>query len=313
MITHPLPSRRLYTSTAFLGSCVLAFIVVPGLQAADPRVGKTTTKVANPQLVRKAKGSLLLAGGGNMPESVRNRFVELAGGKSAHLVIIPTASPKADRPEPLPSFLMWTSTGVATVDVLHTRNRTKADDPDFLKPLKTATGVWVSGGDQSRLTEAYHSTAVEKELLQVLERGGVIGGTSAGASVMSELMITGGTTEATLSDGFGLVPGMVVDQHFANRKRFGRLLGVLAKHPDHVGLGIDEDTAVEFHADKLMVLGNANAWLYMPGTAQEQPSLQRLKAGDTVDVLKLTETFMAHLRGPALEKVEAPSAMSVPK
>src|SRR5206468_722813 len=102
-----------------------------------------------------------------------------------------------------------------------------------------ATAVWMGGGDQSRLAAAYRGTAVERELKNVLRRGGVIGGSSAGAAVMSSIMITGGNPEAQVDTGFGLLPGFVIDQHFHNRNRLARLRGVLAKNPEYLGLGID--------------------------------------------------------------------------
>ena len=101
------------------------------------------------------------------------------------------------------------------------------------------TGVWLSGGDQSKLVAAYQGTAVEKELQRLLARGGVIGGTSAGAAVMSQVMILGGRTPVAVGTGFGFLKGVVVDQHFLTRHRLDRLLGVLARYPQYPGLGME--------------------------------------------------------------------------
>ena len=200
-------------------------------------------------------GALVIVGGGGLPNVIRDRFLELAGGRKARLVVIPTASMRADRPEALKSFAFWKSQDVASVKLLHTRDPKQANDPEFVKPLAEATGVWLSGGDQSRLVAAYHGTQVEHELQQVLARGGVIGGTSAGAAVMSSLMIQGGNPMARLGQGFGFLTGMVVDQHFFNRNRLNRLLDVLARNPSYLGLGIDEQTAVVVKGHTLTVLG----------------------------------------------------------
>src|SRR5262249_13414274 len=143
-----------------------------------------------------------------------------------------------------PSFEFWKSQDVASVVLLHAHSREEADRPDFVKPLALATGVWLSGGDQSRLAAVYHGTAVEKELVRLLGRGGVIGGPAAGASILGALMITGGNPAARVGEAFGLLPGVVIDQHFSQRNRLGRLLRVLADNPRYVGLGIDEQTAV---------------------------------------------------------------------
>ena len=199
---------------------------------------------ARPGLI--GPGALVIVGGGGLPDPIRERFLELAGGRKARLVVIPTANRKADLPGPLKTYLLWKAQKVASVTVLHTRDRRRANDPAFVKPLTEATGVWFTGGDQSRLADAYRGTRVERELHKVLSRGGVIGGTSAGAAVMSRVMIVGGNPEARVGTGFGLLPDVVVDQHFTNRKRLNRLLGVLGKkeHGDCLGLGIDEATGV---------------------------------------------------------------------
>ncbi len=162
-------------------------------------------------------GALVICGGGGLPESVRREFVRLAGGPKAKIVVIPTASSDADGPAAeVAEFLEpWNKMGAASVVLLHTRSRAKADDPAFSRPLEDATGVWFSGGDQSRVTEVYLGTAVERALHAVLGRGGVIGGTSAGAAIMSRVMITGGREKATVGTGFGFLPGTVVDQHAA--------------------------------------------------------------------------------------------------
>src|SRR5207244_2058174 len=119
----------------------------------------------------------------------------------------------------------------ASVVILHTRDRKQADDAKFCEPLDAATAVWFSGGDQSRITAAYKGTLVEKKLHTLFARGGVIGGTSAGAAVLSDVMITGGNPKATTAAGFGFLPGFVVDQHFVKRDRKARLVGVLDAHP----------------------------------------------------------------------------------
>jgi len=277
----------------------------PGL--ARPPVSSSTS----PSLVLKTQGALVIVGGGNLPDAARDRFLELAGGRKARLVVIPTASGDIDSGEVAPSYLFWRSQEVASVELLHTRNPQQANDPAFVKPLESATGVWLGGGDQSRLTAAYQGTAVLRELRKVLERGGVIGGTSAGASVMSSVMITGGTTHAELGSGFGLVPGMVVDQHFANRNRMGRLLGVLPRHPELVGVGLDESTAVVIKGPTLSVLGAANVWVCLPASPALPVSVQRLRSGDQIDLAGLTQTLIA--RNHPADKATLTSATRTPQ
>lgn len=220
-------------------------------------------------------GSLVICGGGGMPDRVRARFVELAGGANARILVVPTASESADDPGPgLDEFLApWRPFGPASVSLLHTRSRREADDPAFAAPVDEATAIWFSGGDQSRITDAYLGTAVEAAFRRLLDRGGVIGGTSAGAAVMSRVMITGGAEKATVGTGLGYLPGAVVDQHALRRSRLNRLLGVLAEHPDLAGVAVDESTAliVDLKARTWQVSGESYVVVCRTGGAVGAP------------------------------------------
>ncbi len=284
------------------------------LAAAEPRTSAPAASAGTARsLPLKSAGSLVIVGGGKVTEGIRNRFLELAGGKKARLVVIPTASEYADRPGVSSSYLFWRNQNVTSVDLLHTRDRQKADDAAFVEPLTHATGVWLGGGDQSKLTDAYLNTAVLRELFKLLDRGGVIGGTSAGASVMSSTMITGGTTKAHLGTGFGLVPAIVVDQHFTNRNRMGRLQGILAEHPEMVGIGIDEQTAAVFQGPTLSIVGDASVWLCLSPTQTLPVSTKRLKSGDQVDLNSLTQTLLARTRGTPDKTIVISSAAGTPR
>ena len=172
--------------------CLVSF----ALAARVTPIGPADSPTASPR--EAPVGSLVIVGGGKVPTAVWDRFVELAGGDNARLVVIPTASEDADAGplHPGPSCPCWSeryaTRKVASLVFLHTRRREQANDPAFVRPLTEASGVWISGGDQTRLTNAYHGTAVEREVKRVLARGGVVGGTSAGAAVMSAVMIRSG-------------------------------------------------------------------------------------------------------------------------
>jgi cyanophycinase len=280
----------------------LPFGLTPGSRAGEP---------ASPRAAPgEVKGTLVIVGGGPLPDDIRLRFLELAGGANAHLVIIPTASGKTDPVQSYKGYAFWKSQKVRSVEFLHTRRRAEADDPAFVRPLAQATGVWFSGGDQTRLIATYHGTAVEREVHRVLERGGVVGGTSAGAAVMSPVMIVGGTTVAELGDGFGFLPGVVVDQHFRQRNRAGRLLGVLKKYPQYLGIGIDEKTAVVVHGHSLAVMGESNVRVYMPVAGKPQPREEVLdKASKPIDLDARIQTVTARYRP---EPVRQDAAVSVP-
>ncbi len=134
--------------------------------------------------------------------------------------------------------------------------------------------------------------------------GGVIGGTSAGAAIMSPVMITGGRTEASVGTGFGFLPGFVVDQHFKQRNRFGRLLGVLRKHPQLFGLGIDEKTAVIVHGHSLTVMGESNVRLYLPGGQSREQLLDR--ASKPLNLTTLSRTLTAQVQPEPVSHDTAP-------
>jgi cyanophycinase len=238
------------------------------------------------------RGALVIVGGGEQPEVINDKFMELAGGKVARIVMIPTASNSADeeiadpqRVEKLAEF--WKSRGAADVQVLHTRSKEKANDEAFVEPLKKATGVWLGGGDQSKIAEAYLGTAVEREVLAVAARGGVVGGTSAGAAIQSKVMIAGGQTEPRMATGFDLLPGAIIDQHFRARKRHDRSVAAVTMHPDCFGLGIDEGTAVVVRGRRLEVLGNSTATIILAASAGRPLKEIELKAGDIHDLTML--------------------------
>jgi cyanophycinase len=271
-------------------------VLLPLVAAA--RAGDSEGKVA--PRGAPGGGALVIVGGGCLTDEIWDRFMELAGGKQARIVVIPTAG-RTDRDEVLDAYGEWRSERLKWVTVLHATSRREADDPEFVRPLTEATGVWFTGGDQSRLADAYRGTRVERELHRVLARGGVIGGTSAGAAVMSRVMIAGGNPEARLGTGFGLLPGVVVDQHFSNRKRLERLLGVLGRkeHADCLGLGIDEATAAVVRGRRLEVVGEANVSICVPGSGKKSPEVWRvLKPGQGADLLSAAASMPAVARSP---------------
>ncbi len=228
-----------------------------------------------------APGALVLAGGGRLPDAVGREFVRLAGGADAVIVVIPTASEFADDPAEADSFVRnWKSLGAGRVSLLHTRDRKVADTAAFCAPLANATGVWLSGGDQSRLTAAYRGTRVHRELAAVAGRGGVVGGTSAGCAALSDPMIAGGRTAAELAPGLGglgLLERVVTDQHFTHRARLPRLRDAVARSPGFAGVGVDESTALVVRAGVGTVLGDGAVTVLRPGKPDEV-----LRAGGSV-------------------------------
>ena len=180
---------------------------------------------------------------------VLRRFVRLAGGADSRLVVVPTASSVPDQ-----MVAMYTEVfgrlGVASVTAVAPANRLHGDDPALIGPLDRATGVFMTGGNQLKLSQVLTGTPVGRAIHQAYERGCVVAGTSAGASIVSSHMISMGDEGVTprqrtsqLSAGLGLLPDVVVDQHFDQRGRYGRLLSLVAQSPSLLGMGVDEDTA----------------------------------------------------------------------
>ncbi len=223
------------------------------------------------------EGALVIAGGGRLPDSVYRQFLALAGGEAAKLVVITAASASADREEYAEEMLeLWKSRGFDEVTILHTRDPEKADTQEFVAPLKEATAVWFNGGVQSRIADAYLGTATEQEIQDVLKRGGVVGGTSAGAAIQSRLMIAGGNPNARVAEGFDLLPGAVVDQHFLARNRKPRLLGVLEQNPGYFGVGVDENTALIVRGRTLRAIGDSTVTLIL-GAGIDDPEARPVK------------------------------------
>lgn len=287
------PTRTFLRPLALLIVLVLAWSFVEAQPSAEPRV--------HPGGI---DGALVVCGGGKLPAAIYERFVQLAGGEKAKLVIIPTASETADKGEVEKLLSPWMARKVASAVALHTRGRKNADDPKFVEPLREATGVWFGGGQQSRIADAYVGTAVERELLALLKRGGVIGGTSAGAAVQSRLMIAGGNPEAKLGRGFDFLPGSVIDQHFLKRDRKPRLLGVLTQHPGYVGFGIDEGTALVVRGRQLEVVGDSTVTVALPPCTTRPVRTFELKHGERSDLTMLRRAALAR-KGPAFSAKHA--------
>lgn len=151
---------------------------------------------------------------------------------------------------------------------VYVAERSETHAAETLAKLEGAAGVFFSGGDQLRITSQIGDTQVEDRIRQIWESGGVIAGTSAGASVMSETMLVKGTSAEThrigdlhMAPGLGLIPDVIIDQHFAERGRFGRLLGAVAHNPRVLGIGIDEDTAAIVTGDTFTVIGSGAVYV----------------------------------------------------
>jgi len=224
-------------------------------------------------------GALVIAGGGEIPDSVISRFVELAGGEEARLVVMPTAASDKSLPGVDATTELWSMRGIKNTVLLHTRDRKQAEADEFVKPLRDATAVWISGGQQSRLAAAYVGTQVQTELQALLKRGGVIGGTSAGAAIQSGVMIESGNPVPKISRGLDLTPSAIIDQHFLRRNRANRLIEAVRRNSDRMGIGIDESTAVIVRGNSAKVVGDS--YVTIITVSKSRPlAMRTLRNGD---------------------------------
>lgn len=255
------------------------------------------------EAVGELPGAYVISGGGPIPDSVRDRFLELAGGKNARLVVIADGAGKAGVLD------LWKNQGAASVTLLQARKREDAD-ADFAKPLADATGAWLEADDVARLPALYRGTAVEKELRKLLERGGALGTSSEASAALGPVLNQGGTP-SELVPGLGLLPGAAVEAHALKRNRADRLLDTLAQRPGFFGLGVDEQTAVIIKGRAVTVLGSSHVLVCQSASEKRHASVQILKNGDKADLIALSRAAVA--RTQAAFPPEKPPVPNVPK
>jgi len=216
---------------------------------------------AEPAVKGPERGALVIVGGGKVGSDILGRLFDLAGGKDAPLVVIPTAGGQDEYPADWSGIKMFKDFGVTNISVLHTKDRAVADSEAFVRPITTAKAVWFVGGRQWRLVDAYAHTRTQREVERVLERGGVVAGSSAGASILSSYLVRGAREDNFImmapgyEEGFGLIKGVAIDQHMLTRNRQDDLEEVVAKHPDVLGIGLDESTAIVVQGQEFEVVG----------------------------------------------------------
>jgi cyanophycinase len=219
-------------------------------------------------------GDLLIIGGAEdklRQRQILARFLSLAGGAHARIAVISTASSLGDRATDLYRSI-FQAMGVPDVRGLRPVTREEANDPALAAALDDATGIFMTGGNQLRLSSVIGGTLLGRALVERHRHGAVVAGTSAGASALSAHMVAFGTSGATpkqrmtqLSAGLGLIPGVIIDQHFEQRNRIGRLLALVAQSPSLLGLGIDEDTAALVHPSGVLeVIGRGSVTVLDP-------------------------------------------------
>ncbi|BAU67311.1 cyanophycinase [Stanieria sp. NIES-3757] len=214
--------------------------------------------------VLNSQGQLIIIGGAEDKEgdcTILREFVRRAGGRGAKIAVMTVATS-------LPGEVgadyrdIFERLGVERVDIVDTERREDASEPRFLEMIKETTGVFFTGGDQARVTNVLKDTEMDRLLHEKFKQGLIVAGTSAGAAMMPDIMIVEGEAETnprletvTLEPGMGFLPGVAIDQHFAQRGRLGRLISALIQQPAVLGFGIDENTAIAVKGDEIEVIG----------------------------------------------------------
>lgn len=268
-------------SVGFATAAVFATVLATGC-------GRTSAPASS---VPPVRGALVIAGGGQLGPEIMNRFVELAGGVTSTIVVIPTAGEDSTYPANWSGLSTFSRLGFTDVVLRHTKDRRVADSDSFVAPIRRARGVWFPGGRQWRLVDSYLGTATERALHALLARGGVIGGTSAGASIQASYMVRGAREGNTImmapgyERGFGLIRNVAVDQHVSARNRQLDLQQVVRRYPRLLGLGLDEGTAIVVRGTRAEVVGRGLLFVHngadppVPGAPYAT-----LRAGEVLDL-----------------------------
>jgi cyanophycinase len=219
------------------------------------------------QEVGPSSGALVIVGGAMRDPAIVNRFMQLAGGPDAPIVVIPTAGGAETYDESFGGLRPFHQYGVSNLTLLHTDDRSVADSDEFVQAIREARGVWFSGGRQWRLADSYLGTKTEVELWNLLDRGGVIGGSSAGATIQGSYLARGDTrtNEVMMGDheeGFAFIKNTAIDQHLLRRNRHFDLIEIIEAHPELLGIGLDENTAIVVQGDQFQVLGESYVAIY---------------------------------------------------
>jgi cyanophycinase len=221
------------------------------------------------------KGKLIIIGGGSIPDSLFSFFANYMGGKDQPIVYIPTATTDEEYIQKGEHLIKFSSRGFTNLSTIHTRNKKEADDPKNLALLRNAKGLYFGGGDQQLIADAYAGTKLYDEFIALLNRGGVIMGTSAGATIMGSLMVGGDARDDiskkyAFNPAFSFMTNTALDQHVLARNRQFDLIPVIEHYPGTLGIGMDESTAIIVEAGQFKVWGISYAMLYDPKDWAEQ-------------------------------------------
>jgi cyanophycinase len=252
-------------------------------RAAIARLGERFPP-EKPAAPRVTSGTLLACGGGTLSDEIWPRFIDLAGGVHAPLVVLPIANPGDLAPKLVDKLK---GLGCTDITVLSQRTKQEIESAEFINALKRAKGVFFGGGRQWRYVDAYEGTIAEQLFHDVLARGGVIAGSSAGTAIQGQYMVRGnplGNADIMAEGyerGLGFLPGAAIDIHVAERERLKEMVDLVETFPQILGLSLDEGCAAEIHGSTMVVLGKGKTHVVTSPDAAPLP----LVAGDRYDLV----------------------------
>ena len=214
------------------------------------------------------KGKLIIIGGGDILDTMYNLFAKEIGGKDQPIVYIPTATDDEPWIQAGEHLIKFTSRGFTNLTTVHTRDKQKANDPIFIDRIRKAKGVFIGGGDQANIAASFLGTDVHKELIALLNRGGIIMGTSAGATIMGEVMITGWEqrkaphVQHQYPAGLAFMKNTSIDQHVLVRNRQFDLIPMMESNTSLLGMALDEATAAYVQRDSIQVVGRSYMMIF---------------------------------------------------
>ena len=248
------------------------------------------------------RGYIVPVGGAEDKDShptILRRFVDVSGGAKARIAVIPTASRLEDTGARYERI--FRELGVQEARSLEYHRREDAEREDWLEVLANSTGIFLTGGNQLRISTILGGTEVARTIRQANARGATVGGTSAGAAILSEHMIAFGSSGSTpragmasLAPGFGLTNKVIIDQHFRQRDRIGRLLSVLAYNPFAVGIGLDEDTGAFIDGDDVVEVVGSGCITVVDLGGLEYSSMDMADEGDAVCMTGIKMHLLDH-------------------
>jgi len=279
--------------------------------ACTPPATQARSSDSGSPSVGPASGTVMVVGGGALGPEVVARFIDAAGGPNALIVDVPTAGGDTTYPALWRGANFLRAAGAKNVVILHTTDKRVADNDQFAAVLARAGGVWFEGGRQWHLVDSYAGTATERAFHDVLARGGVVGGSSAGASILSSYMLRGAragneTIMATGYElGFGFLRGVAIDQHVVARERLRDLAdSLMPRHPELLGISEDEGTAWVVRGDTAEIIGRNKAFVYggADRTDARKPFLT-LYPGDRYNLAARRVTHRARDESPLTERL----------